>query len=129
MSKYKGTTTLEVLKDAHHYNNWIASNFIRKIEEPIIEIGSGTGNLSTFFTHHGIHLTDVDYDLVQKLKKRFGKKGISVSQLNVSHAISSKQKGKYRSVLSINVLEHIENDERALVHMNQLLKKNGKLLL
>ena len=49
MIKYKGVKTLEVLEGANNYNKWIADELLRYARGPILEIGAGTGNISTHF--------------------------------------------------------------------------------
>ncbi|HXB11728.1 MAG TPA: hypothetical protein VNZ45_07065, partial [Bacteroidia bacterium] len=49
MIKYQGISTLEVLKEARNYNKWLADTIIRYLSSPALEVGAGTGNLSSHF--------------------------------------------------------------------------------
>lgn len=131
MTKYKGLKTLEVLEGADNYNSWIAGRLKEHIISPAIEIGAGTGNISSYFTNlTDLTITDADPELVLQLKDRFGINfSIKFKVLDISKKISLVDTEKYKTVYSINVLEHIEDDMKALKNMYRLLKKNGKIVL
>lgn len=131
MIKYQGLSTLEALEGAKRYNKWIADQFIPQVKYPLLEIGSGTGNMSVFFMQKGTTtLSDIDEGLLAGLKKRFYKnKFLTVKKIDISKSIVKSEKNKYQSIIAVNVLEHIKDDKKALRNMNILLKKNGKLLL
>lgn len=131
MASYKGLSTLEVLEWAKEYNKWIASNFIPYISYPAIEIGAGRGNISEYFLQgSSFYITDVDKELVKLLKNKYKvKKKIEITDLDITKQVPIKLKKKFCSAIAINVLEHIEDDVKALFEMNKLLKTKGKLLL
>jgi ubiquinone/menaquinone biosynthesis C-methylase UbiE len=130
MSKYKGIKTLEVLEGADNYNKWIAQRVKSYLNSPALEIGAGTGNISEWMTGlKSLTLTDIDNRLVNHLKKKFsGQKNITVEPLDVSAKFNSV-KFKFKSLYSVNVLEHIEDEPRALENMNRLLEKKGKIVI
>ncbi len=131
MIKYQGITTLEVLEDAKNYNKWIAHQITKHISSPTLEIGAGIGNLSKLFLHaRPLYLTDIDNGLVKQLKKRFVKeKDVFVETLDITQKPIKKYQKFFSSIYAINVLEHIEDDVKALKNMKSLLRKNGKVLL
>lgn len=130
MSKYVGLSTLEVLENAKNYNKWIADKILVHIEIPAMEIGAGIGNLTSYFLDKNpLYATDVDIELVSRLKKKFSHKDIIIDRLDITNKIPSKYRFFFASVFSINVLEHIKDDEKALRNMNLLLKKRGKVVL
>ncbi|MDO8269813.1 MAG: class I SAM-dependent methyltransferase [Candidatus Levybacteria bacterium] len=130
MTKYKGTKTLEVLEGADNYNKWIASSLMPHVKSPALEIGAGTGNISEYFTHiKDLVLSDNDSQLVRKLSEKFKKNvNIAVEVLDVASNIS-KVKRQFKTIFAINVLEHIEDDLKALQNMNMLLEKGGRVVL
>ena len=131
MIKYQGISTLEVLKEANKYNNWIANEILSHLNAPVLEIGAGTGNLTTFFLKtRPLYITDSDQGLVNGLKKRFQtEKKISVRLFDVTNKPPKEFNSFFSTVYGINVLEHIKDDEKALKNIHSLLKRNGKLLL
>lgn len=130
MAKYKGVTVLEVLEGADRYNGWISERIMPYITSPALEIGAGTGNISSFFQNlNSLTLTDSDEALVKKLKARFSeKKNISTELLDIQRDFS-QIKNKFNTIFSINVLEHIKDDTLALRNMNKLLNKKGKVVI
>src|SRR5690348_14505440 len=107
MIKYQGLSTLEALEGAKRYNRWIAEQFLPYISYPLLEIGSGTGNLSTFFIGKGkTVLSDVDKELVKNLGKQFrSSKSASTVILDIADKIPASEKNKYKSIVAVNVLE------------------------
>lgn len=131
MIRYQGLSTLEILEEAKNYNNWIAEQFLPLSKTPLLEIGSGTGNISKHFANRKqVTLSDIDTGLVKKLQKKFSRKKISdIRTLDISGKMKKNDMGKYQTIIAINVLEHIKDDKKALANMYSMLKKNGKLLL
>lgn len=130
MAKYAGLQTLEVLEGADNYNRWIASSIRPFIKSPALEIGAGTGNISEQLLHiKELVLTDCDSELVDKLRKRFKKrKNVQVEIFDIAAQLS-KPKQMFSTVYSVNVLEHIKDDKKALLNMKKLLTKDGNLVL
>lgn len=129
MIKYQGLSTLEALEGAKKYNRWIAEQFLSHIKYPLLEIGSGTGNMSALFIDKGkTTLSDIDKGLVKNLQERFkNKKTVLYKVLDISSNL--QQKNIFQSIVAVNVMEHIKNDEKALKNMYNMLKKGGKIFL
>lgn len=131
MIKYQGISTLEVLVEAENYNNWIAHQIEPHLSVPVLEIGAGTGNLTNkCLKKRPLHVTDSDEGLINHLKKKFSnKKNIFVQKLDITKKIPDHFVNFFSSVYAINVLEHIENDQKALKNIFKLIKPKGKLIL
>ncbi len=130
MIKYKGIKTLEVLEGANNYNRWIAEELLGYAKGLVIEIGSGTGNISAhFLKKKNLYLSESDPGLVKYLKKRFkGRKGVRILNLDILNK-DKALKEKFGTVISVNVLEHIKDDDKAIKNINFILKKEGRLLM
>lgn len=131
MVKYNGLSTLEVLEWAHNYNRWIAECFLPYIESPAIEIGAGIGNITSYFlSKRPLFITDRDFALVGHLGEKFsGKKEIKTIRFDIEKNPPRKFLSYFSSVIGINVLEHIEDDIKALENSRTILKKDGRLML
>ncbi len=130
MIKYQGLNTLEVLEGAENYNKWIIDQFLPLLKSHILEIGSGTGNISTFFIEKpNVFLSDIDKGLIQHLQQKFPKKSKQIIHLNIEKENPRKFKNYFKAIIGINVLEHIKDDTKALNNMYQLLQPKGNLLL
>ncbi len=128
---YQGLTTLEILTEAKNYNRWIAENFSSFIEAPLLEFGAGIGNISELLSSYTpLFLTDTDERMLSLLKNKFyHMNNVSVDFLDITQPLPEYLVGSFQSVIGINVLEHIEDDEKALFHLGNLLKPSGRLLL
>lgn len=131
MIKYQGLSTLEVLKEAKNYNKWITDEIKQYITPPTLEIGAGTGNISSHFLQKKpLYLSDIDPGLVRNLKKKFIKKNdVFVDRIDIVKLPRKKFKNFFSTIFAINVLEHIKEDKAALRNIHKMLKKKGKLLL
>lgn len=131
MIKYQGLSTLEILKEAENYNKWIADSILTHITTPVLEIGAGTGNLTKhFLTKRPLYITDSDTGLVKNLQQQFQKeKDISAKLFDVTKKPPREFNSFFNTVFGINVLEHINNDEKALQNIKSVLKPNGTLIL
>ena len=130
MIKYKGVKTLEVLEGANNYNKWIADEMLRYMNGPILEIGAGTGNISVHFSgKKDLYLSESDSGLVKYLKNKFkNEKRVKVLKLDILK-VNQSFKEQFASVIGVNVLEHIKDDNKAINNINFLLKNRGRLLL
>lgn len=130
MKKYKGLKTLEVLEGADNYNSWIANRLKKYIKSPALEIGAGIGNISQHFHKlNELVLTDIDEALVNEMRTKFlTQKNISYETLDIQSNFS-KVKSKFNTVFSVNVLEHIKDDEKALKNMYKLLNEKGRVVI
>jgi len=128
---YQGLTTLEALTEAKNYNRWIASNFYPYIKAPLLEFGAGIGNISELLSSYTpLCLTDTDERLLAHLKHKFSHiNDVSVDFLDIIQPPPDHLVESFQSVIGINVLEHIEDDEKALSHLGSLLRPSGRLLL
>ncbi len=133
----EGFETLEAISKAGHFNRWMYAKVSPHLEGNILEIGSGIGNLSSFFLADGkkITLSDVRANYCDQLRFRFGKeKSLQSIQLLdlVDPDFTSRHAallGTFDSAFALNVIEHIENDKLALQNLKSLLKPGGKLLI
>ena len=128
---YEGVSTLEVLEAAVNYNRWIGQTLVRHLEAPALEIGAGTGNLTCQFAQRlDVHATDADPGLVKALHQRFADdRRVTVSELDVCQPAPLGLRGRFASVVAVNVLEHIDDEQAALATMSELLAPDGRVIL
>ena len=128
---YQGLTTLEVLTEAKNYNRWIADSFFPYIKAPLLEFGAGIGNISELLSSYTpLCLTDTDARMLAHLKHKFSPSNdVSVNFLDITQPPPEHLVGSFQTVIGINVLEHVEDDEKALFHLGNVLKPSGRLLL
>jgi glycosyltransferase involved in cell wall biosynthesis len=124
--------TLQNMKRLQRYNRWIFSKFRPFLGRKVLEIGSGTGNITKFLLDRDLVIaTDVEPKYISFLKNTFGKyKKFMIERLYVpGEEIERYRSYHIDSVICFNVLEHIERDEKALKNIYDLLEPGGRFLL
>jgi SAM-dependent methyltransferase len=133
----EGLQTLEVVARADKFNCWMYETIKPYCNGKILEVGSGIGNISIFFLEHGSRITisDIRQNYREELKSKFSSynnlEGVIDLDI-VAENFESKYEhliGKYDTVFSLNVLEHIKDDLLAIKNYRSLLKKNGTLII
>ena len=121
---YKGNESLRNLfsdKALKNYNSKIFNLIIREINnnDKICDFGAGIGTFSKRFNKKKIICVEADKENFLLLKKT----NITYSTLN------SLRNNSMDLIYSINVLEHIKDDEKIISLINKKLKKKGKFIL
>ncbi len=96
----------------------------------ILEIGSGTGNLTKWLVKKGrVTATDIQKEFIEDLKVRFSY--FDETQARQWDATKPAWRGakRYDTVVAFNVLEHIEDDRKALKTWASLVEENGRLII
>jgi 2-polyprenyl-3-methyl-5-hydroxy-6-metoxy-1,4-benzoquinol methylase len=124
--------TLQRMKKLRRYNQWIFFQFRPFLGKRVLEIGSGIGNITKFLLDRDLVIgTDVEPKYLTFLKESFGKyKKFIIEDLDISNSDLERYRPYHiDSVICFNVLEHIEQDEKALKNIFNLLEPGGRLLL
>ena len=126
MEGYCGFEGLRRTSAATRYNQWIYGKLRPYLGHRLMEIGCGIGNITSFLLSDSkfVLATDIFQDHLYYLEKRFNDQR---GQLITLHFDISKDDPseirKYRvdTIVCSNVLEHMENDQRALGNMFEIL--------
>lgn len=132
-----GSETLDVIARANRFNKWMFSTIQPFCQGNILEIGSGVGNISTYFIQKGsdIFLSDIREEYCNLLKRKFAHHlhVTGVEQIDLVHPDFDKVYAhlteKFDTVFALNVLEHIEDHNQAILNARKLLKPSGKLII
>lgn len=135
-NSYIGHENLELMSDSHRFNNWMYEEILPPLFGDILEIGSGIGTFSDIlikdFPNANLTFTDISPIYVEKLKKKYSmKRNIAIHGLDLNKKIDYQRIGyeKFDSILAVNVLEHVENDEFAIAQLYEMLKEKGNLVV
>ena len=113
---------------ADNYSDWTFSLFESLVHGEVLEVGCGVGTFTRrLITHPALQrllAIDVSAAAVAHCAQR-----LHHPALEVRHADVQVVEGRFDLIVCMNVLEHIEDDERALRHMLALLKPGGTLFL
>ncbi len=127
------TATLNKLAELDSYNHWVYEQIADSLGHSILEVGSGTGNITQFLRAdgRGVMATDVVPAYRSELQRLFSESAnVQVGKFDLTaKAPVEFAKQPFDTVVCLNVLEHIEDDIFALEQMREVLQPGGKLAL
>jgi 2-polyprenyl-3-methyl-5-hydroxy-6-metoxy-1,4-benzoquinol methylase len=137
---YEGHSNLELFSGNHRFNDWMYRQVNTRLKEKkvnMLEVGSGLGTFSEKIIRDmqpssHIMLTDASSIYVQALKNRYSScKNVSVSRMDLNNREDYSRIGyeKYDSIIALNVLEHIQDDQLVLNELYKVLKKDGTFVI
>src|SRR5215471_12330597 len=120
---YSGVDILEALESAHNYNDYI-TGLIRESTESkdLIDFGAGIGTFAKRLREEGCRVLCIEPDFAQR--ERLIEAGFEVLP-----DIDSLPDESLPFLFSLNVFEHIEDDQRAIEQIYQKLLPGGALLV
>lgn len=132
---------LEAMAEASNYHRWILRNFAPYLGRHIVEVGAGLASFSELLLEEHdcetLSLVEPSAEMFKQLEVKAGLLGCDTSSLAVHtyHAnfvdaaplILDKQSPD--SIIYVNVLEHIADDEMELKSIHQSLTAGGRLFI
>ncbi len=131
----EGEETLKAIAQADKFNHWMYETIKPYCSGKILEIGSGIGNISSFFVKEkfDITLSDIRAQYRDYLRQHDATKNANVIELDiVADDFNSKYNaylGSFQTVFALNVVEHVEQDKLAIQNLLSLLTPGGKLII
>lgn len=126
-----GSRTLELMRSADRYNRWIVDRLRPGLGRRVIEVGCGMGSI-TELVAPGREVLGVDVvpAMIEESRRRLaGLPAVAVELADaVAEADSLAGRG-FDSAVSVNVLEHVEDDEAMLAAIHRILQPGGTLAL
>jgi len=115
---------LNFFDKAKNFRDYQWSLFRSRIKKKILEVGPGN---CVFLQRYyriskEIHLFEPSSKIRNKLKKK-------TKKLKKVKLLSKYCKTKYDTIIYLDVLEHIRNDEKEILSAYKRLKKNGNLII
>jgi SAM-dependent methyltransferase len=118
------------IADARNYIQWQIEPFIPYLQGRILEVGIGHGSFAPLLRQHGAYVgIDIDADSVGYARQRFPGDEFAVCDILDESNLKTILPNGADAIISINVLEHIEDDHRALGNLIETLRPGGHLLL
>jgi SAM-dependent methyltransferase len=124
MNDYTGTDNLGVMASAVNYNGFLTKTVLSwaRAGDQILDFGAGIGTFAAAISKEGYELTCVEPDSRQAAM-------VAQSGLKVHCLLDQVADASMDYIYTLNVLEHIENDQAALQQLKRKLKPGGRLLI
>lgn len=97
-----------------------------RLDDKVIELGAGTGNVARFLKNKGYENISVGEMHINGLKYA---ESYGIKDRYLFDLLDSPFKKEFNAVCMFDVLEHISDDANALNNVHKMLKTNGKLVL
>lgn len=132
-----GFQTLQSISKANAYNKWMYTTISPFLKGRVLELGSGIGNISDFILKEftDVTLSDYDQDYCTVLKEKYSSNpnlnevlSIDLQDPNFTKS-NEHRKESFDTIILLNVIEHLSNDQLTIDYCRFLLKKGGNLIV
>ena len=131
--KDAGSNILATMSRAKRFNLWMANTIAPFVKGEVLELGAGIGNLTMLLANgkDRYHATDTDEEQLFELRSRTEyRPDVVSSRFDFSRAEEVERfRQSADTVVCLNVLEHLEDDRKALVHIRQCLRSGGSVIV
>jgi len=126
-----GASTLEVMEGARRYNRWVFDRVRDRLGERVLEVGCGTGTITSFLVDRQLVVgIDVADEYVRSTSERYrDRPNVIIRRQDLTETIEPLRGYAFDSAVSVNVFEHIANDEAAMRAIHALLEPGGTFTL
>ena len=128
---------LEAMVFAANYHRWILEFFRPHLGRRVVEVGAGTGSFSELMLEHPVEslsLIEPSRAMYDVLTRHVGRLGAS-ARLTTHNSTFRRTADRIKSVQApdsvvyVNVLEHIDDDEGELRAVHDALDRGGRLFI
>jgi SAM-dependent methyltransferase len=129
-----GAVTLRRMARLAPYNAWLDARFREGVGQRVLEVGSGVGNQTRYFLdRERVVASDIEPHYVRELTAKFDQRP-NVRVASFRFPLDDRSRDDLRrerldTVVCLNVLEHIEQDGKALEDFCSILEPGGRLVL
>ena len=124
-SQYRGHDILDLLKDSQNYNRWLTDQVITA-KPPgavkITDLGAGRGTFAEMLRARGLEINCVEPDPENQVILR--NRGFSVQA-----TMDEVERESIDYVYTLNVLEHVPEDEKLVRTVFSRLRRGGRLFI
>jgi SAM-dependent methyltransferase len=121
---------LDVADDSSpNYKRWIAELIDPHLGHRVLELGAGTGAVTRLYADgREVVAVDLSTECVTSMRQRFAANpNISVVQGDLRQLNAPED--RFDSVLMVNVLEHMQNDDEVLARLPSVLVPGGRIVI
>ena len=124
MTSYNGTDNLEIMEEAVNYNRYLENLIVANgpVDGQVLDFGAGIGTFASRVLERGfgVHCLEVDAAQAATIERK---------GMKVVASVAGIPDEAYHYVYSLNVFEHIDDDEQALRELYRVVKLGGSVLI
>jgi glycosyltransferase involved in cell wall biosynthesis len=127
-----GSRILTELEHARRFNRWMGKTLRPFVGDKVLEIGAGIGNLTAQFIPRDHYVaSDINPHYLRYLQSyAFGKPYLDILKINAEEPDDfNGLEEKFDTVLMINVLEHVNDEMKALDNIKRALAPGGRAII
>jgi 2-polyprenyl-3-methyl-5-hydroxy-6-metoxy-1,4-benzoquinol methylase len=129
-----GAAILDTLSSTKRFNRWMADTVVRPyLGKRILELGAGIGNMTQHLSRGRVTYmaTDLDEEHLGRLRVRFrGRPNLSSGKVDLTLPEDfGALRGKFDTVVCLNVVEHVKDDLLALTNIRSALQPGGRAIV
>ncbi|MGF1578162.1 MAG: glycosyltransferase [Gemmataceae bacterium] len=130
---HDGFYLLQSVRKSRGFNKWLLNHIQSYVGSRVLEAGCGIGNLSEFFLdRQKLVCVDNDKFYVNRIRDRFGHlENIETRHLDLTNPeeCESLEDQDLDTVVCMNVLEHVEDDQQVLENLHDMIQPGGRAIL
>ena len=131
-TEHRGLSALETFAETPRINRWYFDALADGIRGDVLEVGAGIGNMSALLAESCSALTvsEMSTSYVSQLERRFdGVRHVRVVQYALGGSMPPEIRDReFDAIVSLNVIEHVEDDVGAVRALTDRLRPGGRLL-
>lgn len=114
------------------YSTWMFHTYEKYIGKAVFDVGAGVGRMVGYYVGKCEYAvaTDIFQSQVDFMNEHFQEiEYFSAVKMDILKDEITQYEGRFDTVLCINVLEHLEDDNLAVARMKRLLKPEGNMII
>ena len=128
-----GVETLLRMADVAAYNDWVYRRIRPYLGDRLLEVGCGIGNMSGYYADRSLLVClDLLPESLALVRDKLGDRPnlhTVLGDICAESTLATLAPYGFDTTIMLNVLEHIEDDARALAAVHRLLRPGGRLVL
>ena len=129
----RGAGILDSLASTTRFNKWMADTIRPWLGNHVLELGAGIGNMTQHLARGRKSYTasDIDEEHLARLRVRFrGRPNLTSQRCDLTRPADFEDlRGRFDTVVCLNVVEHVEDDLLALGNIRSVLKPGGRAII